>query len=75
MRCPKCTYVLTYSDRLLCRVAGAYYCPRCWHRIELEGDASGSPAFGAQDLEPERGEEDSAELAGAQMESPVHHGR
>lgn len=36
MRCANCAYVLTYSDRLLCRVANSHYCPCCWSRIESE---------------------------------------
>jgi hypothetical protein len=34
MQCPRCSYTLSYSDVLLCRVGETHYCPRCWSRIE-----------------------------------------
>ncbi len=39
MQCPRCSYVLSYSDALLCRVGETHYCPRCWSRIAEPVDA------------------------------------
>lgn len=41
MQCPRCSYVLSYSDALLCRVGDTHYCPRCWSRISETEDANG----------------------------------
>ena len=36
MHCPKCKYTLTEGERVLCRLGGSHYCPRCWARISRE---------------------------------------
>jgi hypothetical protein len=38
MQCPRCSYALSYSDVLLCRVGETHYCPRCWSRIPNPGE-------------------------------------
>lgn len=41
MQCPRCSYALSYSDVLLCRVGETHYCPRCWSRIEEVAEVAG----------------------------------
>ena len=36
LECPRCHYVLTEEDRILCRVAGRAYCPHCWSAMVEE---------------------------------------
>lgn len=55
MQCPRCSYVLSYSDALLCRVGDTHYCPRCWSRIP---DSVEPVAGGSQDP-AEAGKEES----------------
>jgi len=33
MQCPRCSYLLSESDALLCRVGETHYCPHCWSKI------------------------------------------
>lgn len=33
MQCPRCSYLLSESDVLLCRVGETHYCPQCWSKI------------------------------------------
>lgn len=55
MRCPRCSYELTDSDRLLCRVVNVSYCPHCWARIDASGEPLGSVASTDQGRGKNRG--------------------
>lgn len=59
MQCPNCAYVLTYSDRLLCRVGCSRYCPCCWSRIDGEGVSAGMTVRSemSEDREPLSGDQ------------------
>lgn len=52
MQCPRCAYVLSYSDALLCRVGETHYCPRCWSRIPNPGAPKAPDSGGPHDAIP-----------------------
>lgn len=56
MQCPRCSYVLSYSDALLCRVGETHYCPRCWSRIPNPGETEIHPDGGPHDATTDAGE-------------------
>ena len=65
MQCPRCSYVLSYSDALLCRVGETHYCPRCWSRIPDQTETDLHPDAGphdtAVDEQPQEHTQDDAE--------------
>lgn len=38
MVCPGCRYRLSEKERILCRVGGQFYCPKCWRTIATPCD-------------------------------------
>jgi hypothetical protein len=65
MQCPRCSYVLSYSDALLCRVGDTHYCPRCWSRIpdqtETDSQSDGGPHDATTDERAKQSTKDDAE--------------
>lgn len=58
MQCPRCSYLLSESDALLCRVGETHYCPQCWSKIpdsaETVTHQVGEPHDATSDAKSER---------------------
>ena len=49
MQCPRCSYMLSESDALLCRVGETHYCPQCWSKIPDSAEPVAHPDGGTHD--------------------------
>lgn len=43
MQCPRCSYQLSETDALLCRVGETHYCPHCWSKIPDPAETATHP--------------------------------
>ena len=51
IKCTRCGYEFTPSDRLLCRVGDIRFCPSCWCRVEIVSPSRNGDVAGAAVLD------------------------
>lgn len=55
MQCPKCSYLLSETDALLCRVGETHYCPQCWSKIPDPAEVATHPVGDPHDATDDAG--------------------